>query len=56
MREESGTDYRGGLALGTELSINQRNLNRGERSRGWVWFTIPTDIRLVEIVHVGPQP
>lgn len=56
MRDDSGTDYRGGSALGTEPSINQRNLNGGERSRGWVWFTIPTGTRLVEIVYVGPQP
>jgi hypothetical protein len=56
MRDDSGTDYRGGSALGTEPSINQRNLNGGERSRGWVWFTIPTGSRLVEIVYVGPQP
>jgi hypothetical protein len=56
MRDESGTDYRGGSALGTEPSINQRNLNGGERSRGWVWFTVPTESTLVEIVYVGPQP
>lgn len=56
MRDETGTDFRGGSALGTEPSINQRNLNGGERSRGWVWFTIPTETKLVEIVYVGPQP
>jgi hypothetical protein len=56
IRDESGTDFRGGSALGTEPSINQRNLNGGERSRGWVWFTVPTGSKLVEIVYVGPQP
>jgi len=56
LRDDNGTDYRGGSALGTEPSINQRNLNGGERSRGWVWFTLPTDARLIEIVYVGPQP
>jgi hypothetical protein len=56
LRDEAGTDYRGGSALGTEPSISPRNLNGGERSRGWVWFTIPANTRPVQLVYVGPQP
>jgi hypothetical protein len=56
LRDTNGVEYRGGSALGTEPSINQRNLNGGERSRGWVWFTIAADAKPVELVYVGPQP
>jgi hypothetical protein len=56
LRDTDGTEYRGGSAIGAEPSINPRNLNGGERSRGWVWFTIPAYATAVEIVYVGPQP
>jgi hypothetical protein len=56
LRDAAGVEYRGGSALGTEPSINPRNLNGGERSRGWVWFTLAADTKPVELVYVGPQP
>mgnify|MGYP000613190063 CR=1 FL=1 len=56
LRDAAGVEYRGGSALGTEPSINARNLNGGERSRGWVWFTIGADVTLADLVYVGPQP
>jgi hypothetical protein len=56
LRDAAGIDYRGGGAIGTEPTINPRNLNPGERSRGWVWFIVPEDAVPVEIVYVAPQP
>lgn len=56
LRDITGVEYRGGSAIGTEPSINPRNLNAGERSRGWVWFTVGTETDLVTLVYVGPQP
>ena len=56
LRDAAGTEYRGGTAVGTEPFLSVRNLNGGERSRGWVWFTVPADADLVELVYVGPPP
>jgi hypothetical protein len=56
MRDAAGVDYRGGGAIGTEPMIGVRNLNPGERSRGWVWFTVPVDSDLVELVYEAPAP
>jgi hypothetical protein len=56
LRDEAGTEYRGGSAIGSEPTINPRNLIPGERSRGWVWFIVPTDARPVEVVYIGPPP
>ncbi len=56
LRDEAGIEYRGGGAIGTEPSINPRSLNPGELSRGWVWFNVPADVRLVEVVYVAPAP
>jgi hypothetical protein len=56
IRDAAGVDYRGGGAIGTEPMIGVRNLNPGERSRGWVWFTIPAGAVLVELVYVAPAP
>jgi hypothetical protein len=56
LRDQAGTDYRGGAAIGAEPMISPRNLNPGERSRGWVWFIVPVATQAVEIVYVAPGP
>jgi hypothetical protein len=54
LRDATGQEFRGGTAVGTEPFIAPRNLNGGERSRGWVWFTAPADAKIVEIAYVAP--
>ena len=56
LRESSGFEWRGGLTLGLEPRINARLLNPGERSRGWVWFTVPEAAELVHLAYVAPSP
>ena len=56
LRDAAGVDYRGGSAIGTEPMISPRNLNPGERSRGWVWFILPSETQPVEVVYVAPAP
>ncbi len=56
IRDEAGVEYRGGSALGQEPTINPRSLNPGELSRGWVWFIVPADSGLAEVVYVAPSP
>jgi hypothetical protein len=56
LRTQDGIEYRGGSAIGTDPTINPRNLNPGERSRGWVIFTVPEASVAVEIVYFAPQP
>lgn len=56
LRSDSSVEFRGGSAIGTEPTINPRNLNPGERSRGWVWFIVPEEIAVTELVYVGPPP
>jgi hypothetical protein len=56
LRDAAGVEYRGGAAIGTEPTINPRNLNPGERSRGWVWYLLPETAELVEVVYVAPPP
>ncbi len=56
LRTRDGIEYRGGSAIGTDPTINPRNLNPGERSRGWVLFTVPDGSEPVELVYLAPQP
>lgn len=56
LRDETGQEYRGGAAIGSEPMINPRNLNPGERSAGWVWFIVPEGTVATEIVYVAPPP
>jgi len=56
LRTLDGIEYRGGSAIGTDPTINPRNLNPGERSRGWVLFTIPEASVPVELAYLAPQP
>ncbi|MGH2531876.1 MAG: hypothetical protein ACRDJW_06165 [Thermomicrobiales bacterium] len=51
-----GVAYRGGSAYGAEPFIGPRNLNGGERSRGWIWFIVETDAALVEIAYTPDSP
>lgn len=56
LRDGGGVEYRGGGAIGVEPMIGPRNLNPGERSRGWVWFVLPEAAQPVEIAYVAPAP
>jgi hypothetical protein len=56
LRDESGFEYRGGTAVGQEPMLNARNLNGGERSRGWVWFTVAAEARVTSLVYIAPAP
>ncbi len=55
LRTLDGIEYRGGSAIGTDPTINPRNLNPGERSRGWVLFTVPAESEADELVYLAPQ-
>jgi hypothetical protein len=56
IRDAAGLEHRGGAAIGAEPMINPRNLNPGERSRGWVWYVVPEEAALAEVVYVAPPP
>jgi hypothetical protein len=56
LRTLDGIEYRGGSAIGIDPTINPRNLNPGERSRGSVLFTLPEAGIPVELVYLAPQP
>ena len=56
LRDAAGTEYRGGSAVGTEPFLSVRNLNGGERSRGWVWFIVPDGAQIVGVAYYGPPP
>jgi len=52
----TGVEYRGGAAAGTEPFLGVRNLNGGDRSRGWVWFMVPESAEIAELIYVAPTP
>ena len=52
----TGIEYRGGAAAGTEPFLGVRNLNGGDRSRGWVWFMVPENAGIAELIYVAPTP
>lgn len=54
LRDAAGVEHRGGAAIGAEPTINPRNLNPGERSRGWVWYVVPEATEPAEVVYVAP--
>ena len=56
LRDATGTEFRGGSAVGTEPFLSVRNLNGGERSRGWVWFILPEGSQIVGVAYYGPPP
>jgi hypothetical protein len=56
LNENTGLEFRAGDTLGSEPRLRGRNLNPGERARGWVWFELPEGAKLTRITFVAPGP
>lgn len=56
VRDSNGVEYRAGEYLGTEPRLVSQNLPDGERTRGWVWVALPTDVEPASVVFVAPPP
>jgi hypothetical protein len=56
LRDEEGFSYRSGTVGGREPALSGRTMPAGERARGWVWFEVPEDATLTEILLVPTAP
>jgi hypothetical protein len=56
LRDEEGFSYRSGTVGGREPALSGRTIPAGERARGWVWFEVPADATLTEILLVPAAP
>ena len=57
VRDEQGVEYSGDSAVvGEEPKLVSQNLPDGERTRGWVWFSIPENAAITEVRFVTAPP
>jgi hypothetical protein len=57
LRDEQGAEYASSSAIvGAEPKLTGQNLPDGERTRGWVWFSVPDDAVITELRFVAPPP
>jgi len=56
LRDEDGFSYRSGAVSGRDPGLKGRTMPVGERARGWVWFEVPQDATLTEILLVPTAP
>ncbi len=56
LRDAEGFSYRSGTVGGREPALSGRTMPAGERARGWVWFEVPEDATLTEILLVPTAP
>jgi hypothetical protein len=56
LRDDEGFSYRSGTVTGREPALSGRTIPPGERTRGWVWFEVPQDATLTEILLVLAAP
>lgn len=57
LRDEQGVEYPANSAvIGEEPKLVSQNLPDGERTRGWVWFTVPEDTVVTEVRFAPAQP
>jgi hypothetical protein len=56
LRDEDGFSYRSGAVSGRGPALKGRTMPVGERARGWVWFEVPQDATLTEILLVPTAP
>ncbi|HEX5497695.1 MAG TPA: DUF4352 domain-containing protein [Thermomicrobiales bacterium] len=55
--DDQGVEYPGTSSVqGSEPQLTGQNLPGGERTRGTVWFAVPTDARFSELKFNGPSP
>jgi hypothetical protein len=54
--DDEGFSYRSGAVTGSEPALPGRTLPGGERARGWVWFAVPEDVTLTDILLVPSAP
>ena len=52
LRDELGQEYQPGGATGDDLRLNGRTLAALDQARGWVWFSVPADAQIVQIVYI----
>jgi hypothetical protein len=57
LRDEQGIEYASNSAVvGEEPKLVSQNLPDGERTRGWVWFTVPEGTAITELRFVPAPP
>ena len=56
LRDDQGFQYSAGEVVGTEPRLVSQNLPSNERTRGWVWFMVPVETKLIELAFAGPSP
>lgn len=56
LRASDGVEYLPGRAAGPETTLNGRVIPPGEQSRGWLWFNVPEDVELTELVFIAQNP
>src|SRR5829696_5899669 len=57
LRDEQGVEYAANAAvIGEEPKLVSQNLPDGERTRGWVWFTVPEGAAVTELRFVPAPP
>jgi uncharacterized protein DUF4352 len=57
LRDEQGVEYPSSSAVvGAEPKLTGQNLPDGERTRGWVWFSVPENTNVTEMRFLAPQP
>jgi len=57
LRDEQGVEYTANAAvIGEEPKLVSQNLPDGERTRGWVWFTVPEGAAVTELRFVPAPP
>jgi hypothetical protein len=57
LRDEQGSEYASSSAVvGAEPKLTGQNLPDGERTRGWVWFSVPDNAVITELRFIAPPP
>ncbi len=56
LKDDAGVAYPAGSTLGSEPRIVSQDLPGGERTRGWVWFSVPVGTVATQLIFTGPSP
>lgn len=56
LRATDGLEFTSGAAAGPETTLKARVLPPGDKTRGWLWFNVPDDAELTDLVFIAQSP
>jgi hypothetical protein len=56
LHDDLDQEHPSGGVTGSEPRLLEKNLAPGDAARGWVWFRVPLEATIIDLVYQAPSP